>query len=135
MKWKNRFMGLILGSAVGAILIVYLIHKGTDSEEIVFGASLWLSRIYVFIICLIASITTEAVVGTSAGEVLVDVFISALVVYFSVDKETLTLSTDYMETFLNIYEPVLISVGLATFFSSPIKRTVDNVLNKEVHGE
>ena len=127
MKIKQLLLGAVLGIITGVILTIGLIILGLKTDIPVFGAHIFIVRLYVFVICLLSAIVTEA----GADKIFVDTVLSLIVNMFTINENVL-IWEDPQESWWNVFIPVGMVVIMAALISNPIKRWGSNFLNKEV---
>lgn len=121
MSLGEIIKAIIFGFIAGLVAAFFLLNVGDNTNEIIYGASIRMTRFYVIVVCSIACIVTEMIADTSAREVGVDIVISWICSLMFVGDNFLN-ATDRMESIKNIMGPVIVSVVLAAFLSEPIQR-------------
>jgi len=117
----DMIKAVIFGFTAGLVSAVFLLSIGDNTDEIIYGASVPMTRFYVTVVCSVACLVAEMTANTSAREVAVDVLISWLVSLMFVGDKFL-ISVDKMESIKNMMGPIVVSVTLAAFLSNPIQQ-------------
>ncbi len=119
---------LVFGFTAGLVAAIFLLSIGDNTDEVIYGASVPMTRFFVTVVSAVACITAEMTANTSAREVGVDICICWIVSLMFVDKGFLD-SADKVASIKNMMGPIFVSVGIAAFFSDPIQRVGVKILD------
>lgn len=117
----DMIKAITFGFTAGLVSSVFLLSIGDNTDEIIYGASVPMTRFYVTVVCSVACLVAEMLANTSAREVAVDVVISWLVSLLFVGDKFL-ISVDKMESIKHMMGPIVASVILASILSNPIQQ-------------
>lgn len=129
MKIGDMLKGLVFGFVGGLLATLLLLHVGETTNEIIYGASVSMTRFYVTVVVSIACLVCEMAIGTSAREVGMDVIISWVLSLVFVEDNTFLDYTNKIQTIENMMWPVITAVLIATIFSSPIQKFGDKLFS------
>lgn len=127
----EMFKSVLFGLVGGVIATLILFTIGDKTDEVIYGASVNMTRFFVTVVCSIACLTAEMSANTSAREVGVDIVISFVVASLAVKDSNFLNHADKMETFKEIMWPIAISVVLAAVFSDPIQQKASKFFEKK----
>lgn len=113
---------VLFGLAGGVIASLILLNIGDRTDEVIYGASVPMTRFFVTVVCSIACLVSEMSANTSAREVGVDVALSWLISLLFVGNSSFLNHADRMESLKNLMGPIIVCVVLASIISDPIQR-------------
>lgn len=122
MKSIGKMLTAILfGCCAGIVATLILFNIGDNTDEVIYGASVPMTRFFVLCICSLSCVVAESIADSSAREVLVGIIISTIVSLLFV-KENFLDYEDKMESMKNMITPICVSVIVAALFSYPIMK-------------
>ena len=113
---------ILFGLAGGIIASLILLNIGDTTDEVIYGASVPMTRFFVTVVCTLACLVSEMSANTSAREVGVDIVIALVVSIMFVGDSRFLNHADKMVSIENLMGPITVCVVLATMFSEPIGR-------------
>ena len=128
MSIGEMLKALIFGFTAGLIFAIMLLSVGDNTNEVIYGASVPMTRFFVTVVSAIACIAAEMTANTSTREVGVDICICWIISLMFVDEGFLN-SADKVASIKNIMGPIFVSVTIAAFFSDPIQRVGVKILD------
>lgn len=108
---------LICAFAVGELAAVVLLYHGYNSSDIIFGASLALTRAFVAAICWLSCCIAEALAKSSAQEALTDGLISLVVAFIFVRDGEFLVAQNQIGSILHLLAPLAVSLIVAAALS------------------
>ena len=119
---ENSSLGDILKSlicsfSVVEIAAVVLLYHGYNSSDIIFGASLALTRAFVTAICWFSCCIAEALAKFSAQEALADGLISFVVAFIFVRDGEFLVAQNQIGSILHLLAPIAVSLVAAAGIS------------------
>lgn len=108
---------LICAFAAGEFAAAVLLYHGYNSEDVIFGASLALTRAFVAAICWFACCIAEALAKSSAQEALTDGLISLVVAFIFVRDGEFLVAQNQIGSILHLLAPLAVSLIVAASLS------------------
>lgn len=108
---------LICAFAVGELAAAILLYHGYNSSDIIFGASMALTRAFVAAICWFSCCIAEALAKSSAQEALADILISVSVAFIFVRDGEFLVAQNQIGSILHLLVPIAVALIAAAFLS------------------
>ena len=108
---------LICAFAAGEVIAIVLLYHGYNSSDIIFGASLALTRAFVCAICWFSCCIGEALSGSTAKEALSDFIISLVVTLIFVRDGDFLVAQNQLGSIMHLLAPIAFSLVIAAFLS------------------
>lgn len=121
MSIGKMISAMVFGFTAGFLASIFLFKIGDNTNEVIYGASVPMTRFFVTVVCSVACIVAEMICDTSAREVGVDIIISWLVSLMFVGEGFLN-AADKVASIENMMGPIFVSVVITAIFSEPIQR-------------
>ena len=108
---------LVCAFAAGEVAALVLLYHGYNSSDVIFGASLALTRAFVCAICWFSCCIAEALAGSSAKEALSDILISLVVTLIFVRDGEFLVAQNQLGSILHLLVPIAVALIIAAAFS------------------
>ena len=115
---------LICAFAAGELAAVVLLYHGYNSSDIIFGASLALTRAFVAGICWISCAIAEALTKSSAREALADGLICLVVAVIFVRDGEFLVAQNQIGSILHLLAPLAVALIAAAIGSYHLTRAI-----------
>ena len=120
---------LICAFAAGELVAVILLYHGYNSSDIIFGASLALTRVFVAAICWFSRCIAEALSKSSAQEALADGLISLVVAFIFVRDGEFLVAQNQIGSILHLLAPLAVALIAAAGFSYYLTRIISFIFS------
>ncbi len=122
-----KTLGFAFG--VGELAAIVLLYHGYNSEDLIFGASLSMTRAFVAAICWLSCCVAEAISKSSAQEILADGIISVVVSILFVKDGTFLIEHNMIGSVCNMLMPIAVSLIAAAILSYYLARIISGILS------
>lgn len=115
---------LVCAFAAGEVAAIVLLYHGYNSSDIIFGASLTLTRAFVVGICWFSCCIAEALTNSSAKEAMTDGIISLIVALIFVRDGEFLLAQNQIGSILHLLLPLAVALIAAATVSYYIEKVL-----------